>query len=156
MQKAEDLVIIIGSARQSHTLDNPFTTGERIVMLRASLDDMKISPTNYYLIPVPDAEMHSAWVPEVVSFSPPFEIVYSNEPLTFRLFKEAGFKVEKIPMFQRELYSATEVRRRIIMGENWKEPLLPSVVKIIEKIGGVERIRELATTDSPLKRKAIS
>lgn len=154
--RVDELVIIIGSAQHSHSLDNPFTAGERFMMVRAALDEAGMDPSKYYLIPVPDAEMHSAWVSEVISYSPPFHVVYSNEPLTSRLFKEFGIKVEKIPLFQREVYSATEVRRRMLAGEDWKEPLPQSVVEIVEEIGGIERLRELATTDSPSKRSVDS
>jgi nicotinamide-nucleotide adenylyltransferase len=51
-------------------------------------------------------------------------------------------------MFHREVYSATEVRKRILMDEEWRDLLPTAVVKIIEDIKGVERLKELATTDS--------
>ena len=147
MKKVDELVIIIGSAQHSHSIDNPFTAGERITMLRAALDEIGIAPSRYYLIPVPDAPMHAVWVSEVKSYSPPFDLVYSNEPLTSRLFREACIKVDRIPLFKREVYSATEVRRRILADEDWKELLPKSIVKIIESIGGVDRLKELARTD---------
>jgi len=147
MGKVDELVIIIGSAQHSHSLDNPFTTGERIVMIRAALNEAKLNPAKYYLIPVPDAPMHAVWVAKVKAYSPPFEVAYTNEPLTSRLFKESEIRVEKIPFFDREKYSATEVRRRMLAGENWRELLPKSVVKIVGSIDGVERLRELARTD---------
>ena len=153
MKKADELVIVIGSAEKSHSLDNPFTAGERLRMVRASLDELGIDPSKYYLITVPDAAMHSVWVSQVLSYTPPFDAVYSNEPLTSRLFREFGIKVEKIPFFHREVYSATEVRKRMLAGEDWKELLSHSVIKIIEEISGVERLRELAMTDSSAEKK---
>lgn len=153
--KADELVIAIGSAEKSHSLDNPFTAGERLRMLRASLFELKIEPSKYYLIAVPDAPMHSVWVSQLLSYLPPFDLVYTNEPLTSILFRESNIKVEGIPFFQREAYSATEVRRRILAGENWKELLPKRVIKIIEEIGGVERLRELATSNSSEVKKKI-
>lgn len=154
MGKADELVIVIGSAQESHSLDNPFTAGERVMMVRAALNEMRIDPLKYYLIPVPDTLMHSIWVSEVIAYSPPFKVVYSNEPLTSRLFKESGIQVERIPFFQREVYSATEVRRRMLAGKNWRELLPQSVIRIIEDIGGVERLKELALTDSSAKSES--
>lgn len=148
MSEADEIAIVIGSSQESHSLYNPFTAGERIVMLRAALNELKIDSSKCYLIPVPDASMHSLWVSEVTAYSPPFNIVYSNEPLTLRLFKESGIKAKKIPLFERKLYSSTEVRRRMLSGEDWRELLPSSVAKIIETICGIERLKELTDVDT--------
>lgn len=148
INEVDELAIIIGSAQESHSLCNPFTAGERITMMRAALNELKIDSSKYYLIPVPDAPMHSLWVSEIISYSPPFNIVYSNEPLTLRLFKESKVKVKKIPLFDRKLYSSTEVRRRMLSGEDWQELLPSSVVKTIEAINGIERLKELTNVDT--------
>jgi len=153
MREVDELIIVVGSSQKSHELDDPFTAGERIAMIKAALDEMKVEPSRYYLIPVPDSTMHSLWASQVVAYCPSFDIVYSNEPLTRRLLKEAGKIVRGIPMFQREVYSATEVRRRILADEDWRELLPKSVVRIIEEINGVDRLKDLATTDSPFGKK---
>ena len=141
-------MIIIGSSEKSHSPHNPFTAGERLRMMRAALDELGLAPSKYYLIPVPDVAMHSVWVSQVIAYTPPFEIVFSNEPLTCRLFREAGIKVETIPFYHREVYSSTEVRQRMVTDEDWKGLLPYNVSKIIEDIGGVERLKELAMTAS--------
>ena len=156
VEEADELIIVIGSSQKSHDLDNPFTAGERIAMIRAALDEMKIEPSKYYLIPVPDSTMHSLWASRVVAYCPPFDNVYSNEPLTRRLFKEAGRIVKGVPMFHREVYSATEIRRRILADEDWRGLLPKSVVRVIEEINGVERLKELAMTDSPFGKKKFN
>ena len=148
MRNVDELVIVIGSAQKSHTLDNPFTAGERIMMVRAALRDLCIDPLKYYLIPIADALMHSIWVSKVIAYSPPVNMAYSNEPLTSRLFKEAGIKVEKIPLIHRKVYSATEARRRMMAGSNWRELLPQGVIEIIDEIEGLERLQELALVDT--------
>ena len=145
----EELVVVVGSAQLSHELDNPFTAGERMVMLRLALSEAGVPPERYWLVPVPDAPMHVAWVPIVLSYCPRFKVVFSNEPLTRRLFEEAGFEVRPIPFYEREIYSATEVRRRMLAGEEWRELVPPAVARYIEAMGGVERLRALARTDKP-------
>jgi len=150
---ADELVIVIGSSQKSHDLDDPFTTGERISMIRAALDEMKIAPSRYYLIPVPDSTMHACWASTVIAYCPPFHVVYSNEPLTRCLFREAGRTVRGITLFQRKLYSATEIRQRILTGKAWRTLLPQGVVTVIEEIKGVERLKELAETDSPFTKK---
>ncbi len=40
-------------------------------------------------------------------------------------------------------------------GDVWEELLPNVIVKIINEIHGVRRLRELATTDSPFRRKKV-
>jgi nicotinamide-nucleotide adenylyltransferase len=50
-------------------------------------------------------------------------------------------------MYERELHSGTEIRRRILKGEDWENLVPSSVAEIIRDIGGVERIRQIARDD---------
>jgi len=147
LEEFDEVIIAIGSTQISHELDNPFTVGERIVMVRKALEEVGIESSRYWIIPIPDAEMHMVWVAQVMGYTPKFDVVYSNEPLTRRLFIEAGFEVRRIPFYKREIYSATEVRRRMLNDENWEELLPKSVVEYIKEIKGVERLKQLAETD---------
>jgi len=56
-------------------------------------------------------------------------------------------RVEKIPMFNRTSFTATEVRKRIIEGRIWEELLPKSVSAYVKQIKGEERMREIAQTD---------
>ena len=154
LSKVEELIIGIGSAQFSHELENPFTAGERFTMLRLGLDEYKVDRNVYSIIPIPDTRIHSLWVAQVVAYTPRFNIVFTNDPLSRELFIEAGFKVEGIPYEKRESYNATNVREKILSGENWEELVPGSVAKFIKQIRGVERIRDLAKTDNPFKKKS--
>jgi nicotinamide-nucleotide adenylyltransferase len=60
---------------------------------------------------------------------------------------EAGYRVESIPFIKRESYLATEIRKRMLTEENWKE-LVPNIVAdFIEDIDGERRLRQLNKTD---------
>ena len=145
--EVDELVIIVGSSQYSHRLDNPFTAGERITMIRKALDDEKILLSRIWIIPVPDVHQHALWVSQIIGYSPKFEVIYTNEPLTRCLFLEAGFKVEPMHLINREIYLATEVRNRITTGGKW-ETLVPiSVANYIKAINGDVRLRELKKTD---------
>ena len=87
----DELVIVVGSSQYSHRLDNPFTSGERITMIRKALEEEGIQLSRIWIIPVPDVHQHALWVSQIVGYSPKFDVVYANEPLTSRLFMEAGF-----------------------------------------------------------------
>jgi nicotinamide-nucleotide adenylyltransferase len=149
LKKLPEVILAIGSAQFSHTLHNPFTAGERVTMMRLAMDEAKIDPSKYYLIPVRDLRIHDLWVPHLVSQTPRFEIVFSNEPITSRLFREFGFRVEPIPFLDRETYSSTEIRERIARGGDWDRLVPPSVAAYIKSIFGDERLRELALSDKP-------
>jgi nicotinamide-nucleotide adenylyltransferase len=149
VKEADELVIVVGSSQYSHRLDNPFTAGERITMIQKALEEEEIKLSRIWIIPVPDVHQHALWVSQIVGYSPKFDVVYANEPLTRRLFTEAGFKVESMPLIKREVYLATEIRKRILNGENWKEFVPDSVANFIKEIDGEERLRDLNKTDKP-------
>jgi nicotinamide-nucleotide adenylyltransferase len=142
IEKVDELIIGIGSAQESHDLENPFTAGERILMISSALDELEIKK-KVYIIPLEDIYRNSLWVSHVCSMVPPFEVVFSNNPLVVRLFLEAGFKVFHTAMYNREEFQGTEIRRRMLEGEEWESLVPPSVVKIIEEIDGLKRIREV-------------
>ena len=147
VKEVDELVIIVGSSQYSHRLDNPFTAGERITMIRKALEEEEIKLSRIWIIPVPDVHQHALWVSQIVGYSPKFDLVYANEPLTRRLFIEAGFKVESMPLIKREVYLATEIRKRMLAGEEWKEFVPSSVANFIKEIEGEERLLDLNKTD---------
>ena len=140
-KEVDELIIGIGSAQMSHTPENPFTAGERIMMIARSLEDLDL---NYYVIPIPDIYRNAVWVSHVVSMTPPFSRAYSNNPLVSRLFIERGFEVKYSPMYNREAYSGTEIRRRILAGEKWEQLVPKAVVEVIDEIKGVERLKAVS------------
>lgn len=147
LEKVDEVIIVVGSAQYSHRLDNPFTAGERVTMIREALDERKVDSSRYWIIPIRDVHVHMLWVAEVVGFTPKFDVAYTNEPLTRRLLTEAGFKVESIPFHEREKYSSTVVRERMLKNQRWEELVPKSVVKLINAIEGVERLQELVKSD---------
>ena len=147
LRKVDELVMVVGSSQYSHTLDNPFTAGERITMIRRAMEEEGISPSKYWIVPVPDVHVHMIWVAQVVGYTPKFDVVYTNEPLTRRLFIEAGYKVEPVPFHKREIYSSTEIRERMLSGEGWEELIPDSVAEFIKEIGGMARLQDLAKRD---------
>jgi len=140
----DELVLGIGSADASHAKHDPFTAGERIMMITKSLVDLDLVT---YAVPIEDLERNSVWVSHVQSMSPEFDVAYSNNPLVIQLFEEAGVEVRQSPMFNREVLEGTEVRERMIKGKNW-QPLVPDpVVEVVDEIGGIERIQRVSKTD---------
>lgn len=147
LNEVNELVIVIGSAQYSHNVNNPFTAGERLMMVRKALEEAKIDYSRFWIVPVPDVHLHMMWVSAVEGYTPHFDVVYSNEPLTRRLFMEAGYKVKAIRFHERKLYSSTEIRERMLKGESWKKLVPKNVAAFIEEIDGINRLRDLNKTD---------
>lgn len=149
LEEVDELVIVIGSAQYSHNIDNPFTAGERLIMIRSALEEAGVDLKRVWIVPVPDVNLHMMWVAEVEGYTPKFSTVYSNEPLTYRLFNEAGYKVKAIPFYDRKLYSSTLIREKMLKGQDWKKLVPKTVAAIVQEIDGTNRLKDLQKTDKP-------
>ncbi|WP_227355291.1 nicotinamide-nucleotide adenylyltransferase [Haladaptatus salinisoli] len=144
-EEVDELVLGIGSAGDSHTRHDPFTAGERIMMITKSTSDFDLVT---YAVPIEDLDRNSVWVSHVQSMSPDFDVAYSNNPLVIQLFTEAGVEVRQSPMFNRDVLEGTEVRDRMIDGGDWRRLVPESVAEVIDEIGGIQRIQRVSQTDA--------
>ncbi|ADQ67992.1 nicotinamide-nucleotide adenylyltransferase [Halogeometricum borinquense] len=151
--EVDELVLGIGSAGDSHSPRNPFTAGERIMMVTKSVEAFDVTT---YAVPIEDLERNSVWVSHVQSMSPAFDVAYSNNPLVIQLFKEAGVEVRQSPMFNRDVLEGTELRDRMIHDEDWRNLVPDPVVDVIEEIGGIERLQRVSQTDANGGRDNVS
>ena len=147
LEDIDELVIIVGSAQYSHTAANPFTAGERLMMVRLALEEANVDWRRVWVVPVPDVHLHMLWVSALEGYTPKFDVVYSNEPLTRRLFTEAVYKVKGIRFFERKIYSSTDIRAKMVKGEDWKNLVPKSVATFIIEIDGVNRLIDLTKSD---------
>ena len=148
LEESDDLLIVVGSAQMSHEPDNPFTAGERLEMISEAMAASDVPMEQYMLIPIPDAPAHRVWVSQVESQAPRFDVVFTNQPLARRLLVEAGYEVRGIELHMRKKFEATEIRRRILAGEDWEDLVPGEVYEYIKEIDGENRIRDLAKSDS--------
>ncbi len=144
LEKVDQLVIVVGSAQKSHESRNPFTAGERIRMIKESLDAEKVDTSNVLIIPVPDIDVHSLWTRQVDLLVPKYDVVFANDPFTLLLFRERGVKTVEAPLVERSEMQATEIRSRMVSGGEWQHLVPAPVAKIIDEINGIERIKAIA------------
>jgi len=141
-KKFSDIIIGVGSSQYKDTMDNPFSSDERIKMITKTLEKNKIK--NFKIVLIPDIHNPPKWVDHVLSIISDFNVVLTNNSFTKSLFLEKGYKVEKTPLFNKEEFSGKNIRKRIINNEPW-ENLIPSEVeKVIKEINGVERLKKLS------------
>lgn len=144
-ENKNELIIAIGSAQKSHTVENPFTAGERIQMIKKTLSDIQ---NTIYIVPIPDVERNSIWVSHLESLCPKFNIVYSNNPLVKQLFKESGKEIKSFPLYKRDQFQGTEIRRKILRKQKWKHLVPDKTAEIIEQIDGKNRLKNINKNDT--------
>ncbi|MDI6806227.1 MAG: nicotinamide-nucleotide adenylyltransferase [Candidatus Aenigmarchaeota archaeon] len=144
LEKEEKLIIGIGSAQYSFSLENPFSAGERLEMITDTLREEKLLD-RVYLSQIPDTEgKYDLWVPLVERYCPKFDKVYSNNDFVKFLFEARGYKTLSIPKFEPEKYSSSLIRQKIINQEAW-EDLVPNAVSKFIKVNKLdERLVRLA------------
>ncbi len=147
LEEVDEIIIGIGSAQLSHELKDPFTAGERIVMMSQALADARVDSSRYYIIPMQDINFNAIWVSHVKMLTPPFSIVYSGNPLVKQLFSEEGFEVRQPPLYDRIHLSGTEVRKRILEDDDWQELVPKATADVIAEINGIERIKNLSVKE---------
>lgn len=132
------MIVGIGSAQASHAGRNPFTAGERVSMVHRALADLE---TTTYAIPIPDLDRYALWPAHVRALCPPFGAIYTNNPLVGRVCGEAGFEVRGVDLVDRDRFRGTEIRRRMVAGDPWRDLVPGETVDVIEEIDGVSRLR---------------
>ena len=135
------LLIGIGSAEESYTWKNPFTAGERFEMIHRALDEAEIGRVE--IVPIADIRRHALWVRYLEGLLPPFDRVYTNNPLTRLLFERAGYDVESPRLVDRRRFEGVRLRTRIAAGSGWKGLVPPAVARYLGTIDAPARLRVL-------------
>ena len=141
-KKYDEVIIGIGSSQYGNTSDNPFTSEERELMIKKTLEKTGID--NYKIISIPDIHNPPKWVNHVLSIVSDFDVIISNNPLTKRLFSEKDYTVKETPLYEKKKYSGREIRRRIVDSEPWDGLVPTEVSNFIKDIDGVNRVKELS------------
>jgi nicotinamide-nucleotide adenylyltransferase len=132
------LLLAIGSAEESYTRTNPFTAGERFEMIDRALRGSVDIP--YHIVPVPDIRRHAQWVRYLESLLPPFDRIYTNNPLTQLLFEHGGYPVEHPPLVDRRRLEGERIRAAIAAGRDWRSRVPPAVADYLGSIGAPARL----------------
>ncbi|MCI4343897.1 MAG: nicotinamide-nucleotide adenylyltransferase [Thermoplasmata archaeon] len=132
------LLLAIGSAEESYTWKNPFTAGERFEMIDRALGPL--DGVGYRIVPVADIRRHAQWVAYLESFLPPFDRVYTNNPLTRLLFERAGYAVESPPLYSRTKFEGEHIRTLLARGRGWRELVSAPVAEYLTEIEAPHRL----------------
>lgn len=117
--KDEELCIIIGSSNKSRTNDNPLSTDERKEIIKSCYPEINLYSVNDY-------KSDQKWIESILEKESIKKVISGNENV-LSIAKE-HVETKKIDMIDPELYSGTEVRRRIRSGGEWSY-LVPKCAK---------------------------
>ncbi len=144
LERFEELVFLIGMASESYTFENPFTAGERIIMIRRALSEAGIDLSRIITATIPTLEVGIGNVSQVLSYVPAIDALVTRNFRIMRIFRDAGLKVIVPPAFDRARLKGEVIRRLMVEGdEDWKNRVPTEVYKYIEEIDGINRLKEI-------------
>ena len=141
LSKVELLSIGIGSSNKPPGHKNPFSAEERKEMILSSIDDTISKRIKIYFIP--DLEDHKKWIEKIDSIVPKFDVVFTNDEITQSLYSKLGTTVFKVPLTKREVLSGTNIRKKILIDQNWQEFVPEGTKVVLQKIGAKQRLEIL-------------
>jgi nicotinamide-nucleotide adenylyltransferase len=154
LSECDELVIIIGSAQFNFVEKDPFSAGERVLMIHEALKEAGIDLSRCYIIPVANDENNARWLAYIRSMIPPFDVLYSGNDFVKYLARsqDSGIVIEDPVFAEINEYNGTNIRHLMQDGKPWQHLVPPAVAKVIQQVGGIVRINMLARSDSNPQR----
>ena len=135
-----EVIIAIGSSQHSNTPDNPFSFEERVKMIEDTLSAEGIE--KYTIFAVPDINDDFRWVEHVETLVPKFDVVYTGNAKTEKLFRQRHHQVKRVEIVPS--ISSTTIRKRMVADKDWKGLVPEQVIRYIEDIDGVKRVKDIS------------
>jgi len=139
---SKKVYIGIGSSGLHGTSDDPFTREERREMIQRALQEINIIPLyDVVFVNLPDVEEDSAWAKMCLELCEnQVTTVWTGNEWTKKSFDGTSVKIQDIKEVPG--ISATEVRRRMKAGEDWKSLVPAAVADYLIEIEGVNRVKK--------------
>ncbi len=143
LDRFEEVVVCIGMASESFTWRNPFTAGERLLMIRWSLLDEGVDWSRIITVTAPTLEVGVQSFHYMLSLSPPVDAVATANPVVRMIAGHVGVRCVCPPLLERERLRGSVVRRLMATGGDWRSLVPRGTARVVEEVGGVERLRRL-------------
>lgn len=125
------VIIVIGSS-ENHDKINPLTAGERYTLITAALQEEKISPKKYSIIPVRDLNSPK-WYQHLNSYLPPYDTLYTGSKEVKTHFKLAKSKAKIVNLKRFDKISSTKIRKLIATHKSYSHLVPSKVAEILKK-----------------------
>jgi len=146
-QTSGTLFIGIGSSNENYLPQNPFTTGERIQMIKAALDENKISTDRYMIIPIPNINNFELWPSHIEQYLPPFEKLFTCSNIVAELFENTNKKRKNpytiVKIKKNHRICSTDIRKAIINNKKWESMVPKSVQKLLKTWDAPNRLKSI-------------
>lgn len=139
--RVDVLWVGIGSANKSFETNNPFTFEERRMMIERSLEPVTLAKIK--VVGIPDIDNDAKWMKNLDVIVPKYDLFFSNDKYMTDLFQGEGRKVAKVPFFERNRLSGTNVRKMIAL-EKRLDHVLPEGTKQVLAFIHLKRRTELS------------
>jgi nicotinamide-nucleotide adenylyltransferase len=116
---------------------NPYSYGDRMLMVKAAASDLGLDPLRVHVIPFPVNEPHlwSAYVPEGVTQYLRLFSVWGGEKQERLL--AAGYEVVILDQGAEKELSGTDVREALRSGGDWESLVPPGVARVLSELDRV-------------------
>jgi len=116
---------------------NPFSYGERLLMVKAAAGDLGLDPERVHVIPFPvnEPELWSAYVPEGVTQFVRLFSAWGGEKL--ERLREAGYEVVVLDEGTEKEISGAQVREALRLGADWEPLVPPGVAEVLRDLDRV-------------------
>ena len=141
LSKVDRLWVGLGSSNRPVEKSNPFTAQQRKEMILSSIDDFMKEKISIYFIP--DVDNHIRWIEKIDTIVPKFDIIFSNDYLTKRLYSKRNTKVLAIPFLNRESLSGTNIRDLITNDQRWEDFVPTGTRNFLKNTGAKEILKNL-------------
>lgn len=130
LQEDHDVVLILGITEERDR-ENPLTFDERKSIIRSCFPDIEI-------FGIEDRESDSEWAEELEEKTGIEAVATRNSKTINAVEENENLEIIKHELHQEDVYSGTEVRRRLRSGEEWRY-LVPGcaeekIAELIEKV----------------------
>jgi nicotinamide-nucleotide adenylyltransferase len=143
LQYSDKLFIVIGSSEKSNQKRNPFTFEERKNMFKLVINFRSMNDKAIKIVPITDAKNHLEWIKSINNAIGDYNVIFTNDELTEKLFKKQNVEVINVPLLEREELSGTEVRKRLELDKDWQDLVMPIVAEYLVKINASDRIKSI-------------
>ena len=148
LNECDEVLITITSSQFNYLEKDPFTAGERIDMIHASLKESDLDMDKCIIVALENQFNIATWASYLKSMLPHFDKVYSGNEYVKMLLSDFDIDVVTPVFLDREKYNATKIRSMIVSGDNWKELVPLAVSKFIDKINAKNRLEIISHTDT--------
>ncbi|MCD8484048.1 adenylyltransferase/cytidyltransferase family protein [Candidatus Woesebacteria bacterium] len=132
---ADHVVLAIGSAGESGTIDNPLSFAVRQQILEKVIATEGLSEKVLKIVPSYDFPSDQEWVDKLIAAVGDFDVVVGNNEWTNSVLEAAGYQAKTIPLANREEWQGMVIRELMRNGrEEWKNHVPFSLIAEISDL----------------------